>query len=86
MATIEARGGSATGKPRVRPAAGVAKGRRTRSARVGASVLVDPVTRARMIAEAAYYKAESRGFAPGSDQLDWFEAEREIEARFPSAG
>lgn len=31
-----------------------------------------------MIAEAAYYRAEKRGFAPGSDYLDWLEAEREI--------
>jgi sterol desaturase/sphingolipid hydroxylase (fatty acid hydroxylase superfamily) len=32
----------------------------------------------RMIAEAAYYRAEKRGFAPGNDFLDWLEAEREI--------
>lgn len=31
-----------------------------------------------MIAEAAYYKAISRGFVPGNDMADWFEAEREI--------
>jgi len=34
-----------------------------------------------MIAEAAYYKAEKRGFAPGCDFLDWLEAEKEIKAR-----
>lgn len=31
-----------------------------------------------MIAEAAYYKAERRGFKPGNEMLDWLEAEREI--------
>jgi len=35
----------------------------------------------RMIAEAAYYRAERRGFAPGNDFLDWLEAEREIRSR-----
>ncbi len=31
-----------------------------------------------MIAEAAYFKAEKRGFAPGMEMLDWLDAEREI--------
>jgi hypothetical protein len=31
-----------------------------------------------MIAEAAYYKAEKRGFYPGNDIRDWLEAKREI--------
>lgn len=30
------------------------------------------------IAIAAYYKAENRGFDPGQDLNDWFEAEREV--------
>ena len=33
-----------------------------------------------MIAEAAYYKAESRDFAGGDPKLDWHEAETEIDA------
>jgi hypothetical protein len=37
--------------------------------------------RRRQVAEAAYFKAQQRGFAPGSEQTDWFEAEREIESR-----
>jgi hypothetical protein len=32
----------------------------------------------RMIAEAAYYRAEKRGFTPGSEEQDWCEAEREV--------
>ena len=31
-----------------------------------------------MVAEAAYYKAKQRGFAPGHEDNDWFEAEREL--------
>jgi sterol desaturase/sphingolipid hydroxylase (fatty acid hydroxylase superfamily) len=31
-----------------------------------------------MIAEAAYYKAEKRGFNPGYEVLDWLEAKREV--------
>ncbi|MCF7984472.1 MAG: DUF2934 domain-containing protein [Thiohalocapsa sp.] len=34
-----------------------------------------------MIAEAAYYKAQQRRFAPGSEMDDWLDAEREITAR-----
>lgn len=33
-----------------------------------------------MVAEAAYYRAEKRGFAPGKELDDWLEAEKEIEA------
>jgi hypothetical protein len=32
-----------------------------------------------MIAEAAYYLAQRRGFAPGSELEDWLAAESEIE-------
>lgn len=34
----------------------------------------------RMIAVAAYHKAEKRGFAPGGETDDWLEAEREVDA------
>jgi hypothetical protein len=33
-----------------------------------------------MISEAAYYKAEQRGFSGGDPEQDWFEAEAEIQA------
>lgn len=36
--------------------------------------------RAARIAEAAYAKAQQRGFAPGYEWDDWFTAEREIDA------
>jgi hypothetical protein len=37
-----------------------------------------PATLRARIAEAAYYRAEKRGFAPGHEFLDWVEAERDI--------
>jgi hypothetical protein len=36
--------------------------------------------RRRKVAEAAYYRAERRGFAPGGEDTDWLEAEHEIGA------
>ncbi|MDD5633402.1 MAG: sterol desaturase family protein [Methylococcales bacterium] len=39
---------------------------------------VQPLNLDDMIAEAAYYKAEKRGFYPGNDLLDWLEAKSEI--------
>lgn len=41
----------------------------------------DPEERERMIREAAYLRAEQRGFAGGSPEEDWAEAEREVDAR-----
>jgi hypothetical protein len=32
------------------------------------------------IEEAAYFKAQSRGFAPGHEMQDWLEAEAEVDA------
>ena len=40
------------------------------------------VERYRMIAEAAYFRAERRGFAHGSELQDWIEAVEEIKKRF----
>ena len=39
---------------------------------------VQPANLDAMIAEAAYYKAEKRGFYPGNDLRDWLEAKSEI--------
>jgi hypothetical protein len=36
--------------------------------------------RRRLIAEAAYFRAEQRGFVPGSELEDWLAAEIEIDA------
>jgi hypothetical protein len=35
--------------------------------------------RSKRIREAAYFKAEKRGFAPGHELDDWLEAEQEID-------
>lgn len=48
--------------------------------------LVSPEDRMRLIAEAAYFKAERRGFAEGSELEDWVEAEAEIDALLDSRG
>jgi hypothetical protein len=40
---------------------------------------VAPELRELMIAEAAYYIAERRGFEPGGELDDWLEAESEID-------
>ena len=39
-----------------------------------------PSERRQRIAEAAYFKAERRGFAPGYEERDWLDAEREMDA------
>lgn len=40
---------------------------------------ISPERRLQMIAEAAYFRAERRGFAPGAESRDWLESEAEIE-------
>lgn len=40
---------------------------------------MDPETKWMMIAEAAYYRAEKRGFVPGGELQDWLEAEAQME-------
>jgi hypothetical protein len=42
---------------------------------------VDPEQRACMIAEAAYYRAERRAFAPGHETEDWLAAEAEVDQK-----
>jgi LmbE family N-acetylglucosaminyl deacetylase len=44
------------------------------------SSFVDPEKRAALIAEAAYFRAEKRGFAPGNEAQDWLAAEQEVDA------
>ena len=39
----------------------------------------DPQERHRLISEAAYFRAEARGFVPGFEEVDWLEAEQEVE-------
>ena len=45
-----------------------------------------PVEIYEMIAEAAYYRAQKRGFAPGLEEEDWREAEAEVMERLRAQG
>jgi hypothetical protein len=42
---------------------------------------VDSSAYRELVAIAAYYRAERRGFAPGGEVEDWLEAEREVATR-----
>jgi hypothetical protein len=42
--------------------------------------LIDQDLRRELIAQAAYYRAERRGFQPGNEADDWLAAEGEIDA------
>jgi hypothetical protein len=48
-------------------------------ARLGVRDDASEQDRRRRIAEGAYYRAERRGFAPGGEDGDWIEAEKEID-------
>jgi len=52
---------------------------RQRARPVGTVYRVEPEEREAMIAEAAYYRAEARGFEPGHELEDWLAAESEID-------
>ena len=45
-----------------------------------------PKEREYMISEAAYYRAERRGFAPSNEMEDWLQAETEIDSLIQSGG
>ena len=45
-----------------------------------------PEEREYMVAEAAYYRAERRGFAPGNEMEDWLQAETEVDSLIQSGG
>jgi len=44
----------------------------------------DAEERHRRISDAAYYRAERRGFAPDRDQDDWLEAEKDVDRGTPT--
>lgn len=45
---------------------------------------VDPTRRSALIARAAYFRAQSRGFEPGHELADWLAAEAEVDAELLS--
>ncbi len=69
-------------KVRVATAAKAAPSEEPRAAaKVPAAEMPDPQETYRMIAEAAYYLAEKRNFAPGWEQEDWETARKEVMAQ-----
>lgn len=52
----------------------------TQTAKRPATAAISTEERRRMVEVCAYFLAEQRGFAPGSDQQDWLEAEARVEA------
>ena len=46
---------------------------------------VGPERRAALIAEAAFFRAEKRGFTPGHEVEDWLAAEAEVDAKLMHA-
>ncbi|MFN3565146.1 MAG: DUF2934 domain-containing protein [Burkholderiaceae bacterium] len=66
-------GTHSTAKRRVRAAPTARAATTAQRAAIGAD------ERRAMIARAAYYRAERRGFAPGGELQDWLEAEAEID-------
>lgn len=45
-----------------------------------------PAERMKMIAEAAYFMAEKRGFSGGSELSDWVAAEKQVDAQLSKRG
>ncbi|MEK8089049.1 DUF2934 domain-containing protein [Thermithiobacillus plumbiphilus] len=56
-----------------------------RSQGPGGSYVVSPEERQRMIAEAAYFRAQARGFGEGLQLEDWLAAEREIQQQLEAS-
>ena len=52
-----------------------------KSSQAAYATFTGPEQRAALIAEAAYFRAQKRGFAPGHETEDWLAAEAEVDAR-----
>ncbi|MGD8926405.1 MAG: DUF2934 domain-containing protein [Thioalkalispiraceae bacterium] len=82
VATREPAKKKAIKKKAVTAASGTGKkaaaGKRNKSSDISTSLNVTPEERWKMIAVAAYHKAEKRGFVSGHELDDWTEAENEI--------
>ena len=71
-----------TSKPKTLPVRGKSAGRAAGApGNVAVIPLVKPEERRQMIALAAYYRAEQRGFVDGDPLQDWLEAEAEVTMR-----
>jgi len=74
----------ATKKPAVKTASRKVPARKTPPA--GILLPVSHEERWRMVAEAAYYIAQRRGFVGGDANADWVAAEAEVDARLKEKG
>jgi hypothetical protein len=54
---------------------------KAKQAKATYSAFVGPEQRAALIAQAAYFRAERRGFVPGHETEDWLAAEIEVDTR-----
>jgi len=81
MATRKTKAKTATRKAPARK-----KAPAKRIAPVGTLLPVSHEERWRMVAEAAYYLAQRRGFVGGDANADWAAAEAEVDARLNAAG
>jgi Protein of unknown function (DUF2934) len=57
---------------------GAMRGKRSREKKPSRARISDPTRRRALIAEAAYYRAQRRGFEPGHELEDWLQAEAEL--------
>jgi hypothetical protein len=71
---------SPTNKRTTRDKTGAASVQDVVERRAPSNVTTDSEARRAMIAEAAYYRAERRGFAPGFEMDDWLQSESELAA------
>jgi hypothetical protein len=67
------------------PRKSTAKATKDTTAATRVASFVGPEQRAALIAEAAYFRAEKRGFAPGHEVEDWLAAEAEVDAKLMRA-
>jgi hypothetical protein len=64
-----------------RKAAVTAKPAKSAKLATSTANFVGPGQRTALIARAAYFRAEKRGFAPGHETEDWLAAESEVDSR-----
>jgi hypothetical protein len=56
------------------------------AAPVSGAPMINPEQRRSLIAQAAYFRAERRGFAPGHEAEDWIAAEIEVNTVLTAGG
>ncbi len=82
-ATVDAKKTKSTKKPAAKSKTPVAK-TTTRPRKKTPAIKISQEQRLGMIAEAAYFKAEKRGFSGGDPVADWLAAESEVDALLSS--